>query len=69
MAGLPDVNSDSKGRSSPGNVGLLGAGFPGAGFAATTGGFPAEGAGLAPGFDFIDAPQNGQSTASSSRTD
>src|SRR3954447_8465034 len=86
MAALPDVSSDSNGRSSPGNVGLSMTDLPAPpfealelvapglelvapGLPAATGDFAAAGAGFAPGFPFIDAPQNGQSTASSSRTD
>ena len=72
MADLPVVNSDSNGRSSPGSVGLVtpNVGFVGAGLGAVVpGDFVAAGAGFDPGLAFIDAPQNGQSTASSSMTD
>ena len=71
IADLPVVSSDSNGRSSPGSVGLVTpkVGFAGVGLDATAGVFVAAGAGLDPGLAFIDAPQNGQSTASSSMTD
>ena len=71
IADLPVVSSDSNGRSSPGSVGLVtpNVGFVGAGLDAVTVGLVAVGAGFDPGLAFIDAPQNGQFTASSSMTD
>ena len=72
IADLPVVSSDSNGKSSPGSVGLVTpkVGFVGAGLdVAAAGNFVAAAAGFVPGLAFIDAPQNGQSTASSSMTD
>jgi hypothetical protein len=71
-----DVKSSvmSKGESSVGAAGLTAA-LPGAGFAAAVEGAGAAAAAFtvpglaAPGVPFIGAPQNGQLTASSSRTD
>jgi len=81
IAALPDVNSISNGKSSPGVPGFAGPGFPAGGFAPVGEGLFEPGGegfgvfesifagGFAPGFPFIEAPQNGQSIASSSITD